>query len=87
MFLGIIFAESLIILVCKCFLLLPRLWFRMLRLGYVFLSKLGLHNRVRLFKEVVNAYSSRDVDADKTALLSVGAFKEVALCLILILIS
>jgi len=45
-------------------------------LGYALSSKLGLHAHVRLFKEILNAYNSRDVDMDKVALLSIRAFKE-----------
>ena len=73
---GSIFAESLIILVSKRFPLLPRSWFKTLRLGYALSSKLGLRDHVRLFKEILNAYNSHDVDMDKVALLSIRAFKE-----------
>ena len=48
----------------------------MLRLGYALSSKLGLCDHIRLFKELLNAYSSRDVDMDEVALLSIRAFKE-----------
>ena len=54
----------------KRFPLLPRSWFKTLRLGYALSSKLGLHAHVRLFKEILNAYNSHDVDMDKIALLS-----------------
>ena len=63
-------------MVSKRFPLLPRSWFKMLRLGYALSSKLGLCDHIRLFKEILNAYSSRDVDMDEVALLSIRAFKE-----------